>query len=337
MRIAGTTPLFEAIVESSQDYYPFGSLTPGRKYNAGEYRFGFNGQEKDDEIAGVTGSHTTALFWEYDSRIGRRWNIDPVVKPWESSYACFANNPIWYADPLGDDVVNGDRIIADRAKEKRDNANKGLSDFKSKNGISDGAKRKDFLASGGSKETWKEYTSLNRDARNATSEFNRLDARANITQGIIDNWVKYSPNLFNEVDKQSTDFVLFSENSEAMLNEGIGGCVIPAYTGTDASPTLISQKSGKSNALTVRLADNVKLSAKDATTGQYNLNHEAGHFLYIIKYTSDYIQFYNDLNAKGINFQGGHSKNDESGKVATKYGGMQDIPYPPPVINVTGN
>jgi hypothetical protein len=68
----------------------------------GGYRFGYNGQEKVDEIAGA-GNHTTAEFWEYDTRLGRRWNRDPVVKPYESGYACFANNPIWFSDVNGDD------------------------------------------------------------------------------------------------------------------------------------------------------------------------------------------------------------------------------------------
>ncbi|PJB14269.1 MAG: hypothetical protein CO118_09490, partial [Flavobacteriales bacterium CG_4_9_14_3_um_filter_32_8] len=54
---------------------------------------------------GTTGSHYTAMFWEYDSRIGRRWNIDPVMKPWESSYSTFSNNPIWFTDPLGNDTI----------------------------------------------------------------------------------------------------------------------------------------------------------------------------------------------------------------------------------------
>jgi RHS repeat-associated protein len=65
------------------------------------YRFGFNGQEMDDEIAGE-GNHNTALFWEYDTRIGRRWNQDPKPNPSISDYATFANNPIWFNDPLGD-------------------------------------------------------------------------------------------------------------------------------------------------------------------------------------------------------------------------------------------
>ncbi|MCU0351893.1 MAG: hypothetical protein MUF43_13865 [Flavobacterium sp.] len=64
-------------------------------------RFGFNGQEKDEEVYGA-GSLNTAEFWEYDTRIGRRWNVDPKPNVSISSYATFANNPIWYADPLGD-------------------------------------------------------------------------------------------------------------------------------------------------------------------------------------------------------------------------------------------
>lgn len=75
---------------------------PGRKYSQSgtTYRYGFNGQEITSEI--FEGS-TTAMFWEYDSRIGRRWNLDPVVKPWESGYSCFNNNPILITDVNGDD------------------------------------------------------------------------------------------------------------------------------------------------------------------------------------------------------------------------------------------
>jgi len=105
-----------------KDYYPFGSIMPGRNYNASGYRFGFNGQEKDNEITGVTGTHYTAEFWEYDSRIGRRWNIDPMTPkyPWQSPYACFNNNPIYYSDPSGlegdDPVKKGDTFIGKDGK-----------------------------------------------------------------------------------------------------------------------------------------------------------------------------------------------------------------------------
>jgi RHS repeat-associated protein len=68
------------------------------------YRFGFNGQEKDDEISG-TGNSYTAEFWQYDPRLGRRWNVDPVIKYHESPYAALTNNPIIMLDPNGADSI----------------------------------------------------------------------------------------------------------------------------------------------------------------------------------------------------------------------------------------
>jgi RHS repeat-associated protein len=102
-RLAGATPAFEAVIETAQDYYPFGSLMPGRKYNAGEYRFGFNGMEKDDEITGITGSHNTTEFRGYDSRLGKWLSVDPLASsfPWQSPFTALDNNPIRFVDPDG--------------------------------------------------------------------------------------------------------------------------------------------------------------------------------------------------------------------------------------------
>jgi hypothetical protein len=68
---------------------------------ASAHRFTFNGQERTDEIAG-TGNHNTALYWEYDTRLGRRWNVDPVDQVNISNYAVNGLNPILYSDPNGD-------------------------------------------------------------------------------------------------------------------------------------------------------------------------------------------------------------------------------------------
>ena len=80
---------------------------PGRKYQAGSgsYRFSMNGQEKDKEL---NEDITTAMYWEYDSRIGRRWNLDPKPSSAVSSYSCFKNNPIWNFDKEGDSIILGD-------------------------------------------------------------------------------------------------------------------------------------------------------------------------------------------------------------------------------------
>lgn len=77
---------------------------PGRKCQSGttSYRYSINGQEKDKEL---NENITTALYWEYDGRIGRRWNTDPVVKEYEGPYIAFANNPIWNIDYDGADTT----------------------------------------------------------------------------------------------------------------------------------------------------------------------------------------------------------------------------------------
>lgn len=56
--------------------------------------------ERSDEIAGE-GNHNTAEFWEYDPRIGRRWNLDPKPTTGISEYAVLNNSPLLYSDLLG--------------------------------------------------------------------------------------------------------------------------------------------------------------------------------------------------------------------------------------------
>lgn len=73
-----------------------------------EYRFGFNGQEKDNEVYGEANSYT-ADYWQYDPRVARRWEIDPMTQsyPWQSPYAAFNNSPIWLCDPYGLEADGG--------------------------------------------------------------------------------------------------------------------------------------------------------------------------------------------------------------------------------------
>ncbi|MFM1971597.1 MAG: hypothetical protein RL185_279, partial [Bacteroidota bacterium] len=87
-----------------------------------DYRYGgSNGQEKTDEIAG-NGNHYTAEYWEYDTRLGRRWNLDPVVKEHRSPYDVFSNNPIIMVDPNGDDdYYNSDGTYNSKMSKKYNN------------------------------------------------------------------------------------------------------------------------------------------------------------------------------------------------------------------------
>jgi hypothetical protein len=102
-----STAYFEADVQTVQDYYAFGMQMPGRKLSGG-YRYGFGGQEMDNEIYD-NGNAYTAEFWEYDTRIGRRWNRDIMDKPWISDYAVLGNNPIYFIDPNGADWYKNEK------------------------------------------------------------------------------------------------------------------------------------------------------------------------------------------------------------------------------------
>jgi len=83
------------------DYYAFGMLKPDRHGETKNYRYGYQGSEKDDEVKGQGNSYTTQ-FRQLDPRVGRWLTIDPVTQPWQSPYTSMDNNPIWFNDPLGD-------------------------------------------------------------------------------------------------------------------------------------------------------------------------------------------------------------------------------------------
>jgi len=94
---------YKPVVITANDMYSGGMLMVGREYaNGNEYRYSINGQEKSPEISK---NITTAEFWQYDSRIVRRWNVDPKPNLGVSPYSSFAGNPVFYSDPAGDTVV----------------------------------------------------------------------------------------------------------------------------------------------------------------------------------------------------------------------------------------
>jgi RHS repeat-associated protein len=90
------------ICNSFNDYYPFGMVMPGRSFNSNSYDYGFNGQLKDDEIAG-SGNSISFSFRQYDPRLGRMWAVDPLAPdyPFWTPYAFAGNMPIWAGDSEG--------------------------------------------------------------------------------------------------------------------------------------------------------------------------------------------------------------------------------------------
>ena len=81
---------------------PFGMLMPGRKFNTGDYNFGFNGKWDDDIVKG-TGNLQDYGMRMYDSRLGKFLSIDPkfYAYPFASPYSAFNNAPTIFIDPDG--------------------------------------------------------------------------------------------------------------------------------------------------------------------------------------------------------------------------------------------
>ncbi|MFN8393777.1 MAG: RHS repeat-associated core domain-containing protein [Bacteroidia bacterium] len=91
---SGTPTDFMADVLVMRDYYPFGMEMPGAVYQ-GDYRYGFQGQERDDEIRGAGMSYNYE-YRMHDPRVGRFLSVDPLAAkyPWNSSYAFSENRVI---------------------------------------------------------------------------------------------------------------------------------------------------------------------------------------------------------------------------------------------------
>ena len=114
---------------------------PGRCGTGPEdYRYGYNGMEKDSEVSGDGNSYTTQ-FRQYDPRLGRWKSIDPLsaMFPNESPYVGFGNNPVYFVDPLG---LKKDPGQKEKRKEKRqqnklDRAKNRATEYADEHGIDD--------------------------------------------------------------------------------------------------------------------------------------------------------------------------------------------------------
>ncbi len=81
-------------------------LIPHRHDETGNYRYGFNGKENDDEVKGEGNSIDFGARM-YDPRVGRWFKMDPLVGryPHLSSYNFAANSPLQFIDPDGKKII----------------------------------------------------------------------------------------------------------------------------------------------------------------------------------------------------------------------------------------
>jgi RHS repeat-associated protein len=100
---ASNTPAnFSADITMVSDYYSYGMQMPGRTYQSSNYKYGFQGKEKDDELKGASNSYDFGARL-YDPRVGRWLSTDPLESkdPSRSTFCAMADNPIKMIDPDG--------------------------------------------------------------------------------------------------------------------------------------------------------------------------------------------------------------------------------------------
>ncbi|MCH2200118.1 MAG: hypothetical protein MK081_15185 [Flavobacteriales bacterium] len=107
------TYVFKPRIQSLNDYYPFGMLMPGRTFAQEDYRYGFQGQETDDELKGK-GNSVNYKFRMHDARIGRFLSLDPLAPkyPSNSPYAFAQNMVIRFVELEGLEAADGTELIA---------------------------------------------------------------------------------------------------------------------------------------------------------------------------------------------------------------------------------
>lgn len=96
-----------------QGYEPGGFLLPGRNYSSDSYNFGFQNQEKDNEIYGAEGTSYAFKYRMHDARVGRFWSIDPLAAkyPHNSPYAFSENRVIDSNELEGLESIPGGQIV----------------------------------------------------------------------------------------------------------------------------------------------------------------------------------------------------------------------------------
>jgi len=87
---------YNPTILSATDYYPFGMDMPNRTFNAGDYRFGFNGKEADRNGEWGNLNHYDYGFRIYNPGIAKFLSVDPLRREYAelTPYQFASNTPI---------------------------------------------------------------------------------------------------------------------------------------------------------------------------------------------------------------------------------------------------
>ncbi|AWM15197.1 hypothetical protein DI487_15915 [Flavobacterium sediminis] len=187
---------------------------PDRHASSAAYRYGFQGQEKDDEVKGEGNSYNFT-FRMHDPRVGRFFAVDPLSGqfPWNSPYA-FSENKVIHGiefEGLEFDNINVDygfKVTLSFSNNIKIKASVYTAFTNDKHGLA-----VNIMNNNGSMVT--NFAYVPKISYSITANENRIDFSGNI--GAL-NPIRFSINNFSPLDKYYN-----SGNSEGTIsNVGLG-------------------------------------------------------------------------------------------------------------------
>ena len=270
----------------------------------------------------------------YDPALGRWMNIDPdrALKKCpvdifsdgaslprgeqmrrHSPYNYTFNNPIYYIDPDGMKIINGDEV---RRKEAEDQYNRDKETLQSKAdylGISVNSSRKEWknaaIAKGGKIE-WALTKNVRNWVKNSSKDLKNYTSASKNTEARINELKTGAGELFDKIDALDTH-VYIQTVDNLRNNDGQNNNDFDVNESGNVSLKSVFDDSNSTHILLVNKPSN------DRTTLEVS-QHELGHFDYIVENTTSYYNWLKENNLLNSKHDG-HKKGDPSGKRATQF------------------